>query len=585
MNDGTITIGTKVDTSGVDEGLNEIEAKVEKKDFTDKLSGKFDKLNSKFSSLGSVLGKAFKGLSGILKVLLGLALKIVGTILAVAPFITLIIGAVYVVSQAIDKVRKENTEIAQKVQYIVFVINQALAPAIEGVANFIAKVVNFVLNSVIKIIAYIGYIVKFLTGINIFKNAGIDKFQQSLQKADENTGNIKKNTGGVARNLKEARKQLAGFDEMNILSDTSSSGGTGGVNLGGLGGVGDLAQADFKLSEALDVNNIKIPQWLTDMMEFLTNPKQFLDPFTTFFKGTNFEFMGKGIADALNGVVDIFVGFQQFLIGVGETLIGIFTFNPEIIWDGIKKMVDGIGIILKGLIGIVVGVFETIVGAIAGVLKTIANFGYTYIVTPIVNAVKSLVTKIGSALSGIPNVFKTAFTNAKNKVASIWSNVSTLFSKGGKIFNGLKDGIVNTFKTIVNNLIKGINSVITKPFKELNKTLNGLRNTTILKQKPFKGLWKENPIPIPTIPTIKMAKGGIVNLPSRGVPLGNAIAGERGMEGVIPLTDSQQMALLGEAIGKYITINANITNTMNGRVLSRELQKIQNEEAFGSNRW
>ena len=55
-------------------------------------------------------------------------------------------------------------------------------------------------------------------------------------------------------------------------------------------------------------------------------------------------------------------------------------------------------------------------------------------------------------------------------------------------------------------------------------------------------------------------------------------------EGVIPLTDSQQMALLGEAIGRYITVNANIINTMNGRIISRELQKVQNESDFAYNR-
>ena len=82
----------------------------------------------------------------------------------------------------------------------------------------------------------------------------------------------------------------------------------------------------------------------------------------------------------------------------------------------------------------------------------------------------------------------------------------------------------------------------------------------------------------------KLASGGIINQPGRGVPIGSAVGGERGMEGVIPLTDSQQMALLGEAIGKYITINANITNTMNGRVISRELQKVQNESNFAYNR-
>jgi hypothetical protein len=51
----------------------------------------------------------------------------------------------------------------------------------------------------------------------------------------------------------------------------------------------------------------------------------------------------------------------------------------------------------------------------------------------------------------------------------------------------------------------------------------------------------------------------------------------------IPLTDSQQMALLGEAIGKYITVNATIVNSMNGRVLNRELQKIQNQSSFATN--
>lgn len=59
--------------------------------------------------------------------------------------------------------------------------------------------------------------------------------------------------------------------------------------------------------------------------------------------------------------------------------------------------------------------------------------------------------------------------------------------------------------------------------------------------------------------------------------------GERGAEGVIPLTDSQAMETLGEAIGRYITINANITNTMNGRVISRKIQQIIANKDFAYN--
>lgn len=80
-----------------------------------------------------------------------------------------------------------------------------------------------------------------------------------------------------------------------------------------------------------------------------------------------------------------------------------------------------------------------------------------------------------------------------------------------------------------------------------------------------------------------LATGGIINNPGAGVPLGLARGGEAGAEGVIPLTDTQAMETLGATIGKYITINANITNTMNGRVISREIKRISANDDFASN--
>lgn len=82
----------------------------------------------------------------------------------------------------------------------------------------------------------------------------------------------------------------------------------------------------------------------------------------------------------------------------------------------------------------------------------------------------------------------------------------------------------------------------------------------------------------------KLASGGIINTPGRGVPIVSAIGGERGKEGVIPLTDSQQMALLGEAIGKYITLNANIPVYVGNRQIAKEIRKINAENDFAYNR-
>jgi len=79
----------------------------------------------------------------------------------------------------------------------------------------------------------------------------------------------------------------------------------------------------------------------------------------------------------------------------------------------------------------------------------------------------------------------------------------------------------------------------------------------------------------------KLAVGGIINQPGRGVPL--AMGGERGAEGVIPLTDAQQMQRLGEAIGKYINVTAILNNYMNSRLISREVKQVQNEEEFAYN--
>lgn len=123
---------------------------------------------------------------------------------------------------------------------------------------------------------------------------------------------------------------------------------------------------------------------------------------------------------------------------------------------------------------------------------------------------------------------------------------------------GPVSGVINSFNALINKL-KGKSTV----------------EVTTKKKKSAKGAIVRFP---------KLAVGGVVNQPGRGVPIGGAITGERGAEGVIPLTDSQQMALLGEAIGRYITVNASITNTMNGRVISRELQKIQNDDNFAFNR-
>ena len=163
------------------------------------------------------------------------------------------------------------------------------------------------------------------------------------------------------------------------------------------------------------------------------------------------------------------------------------------------------------------------------------------------------------------------------------------------LFIGVKqilDGIIRIFKGDFKNGIslamRGIGNII---ISVLNTVINGF-NAFIL---PMRGLivaagkitgkkWTMNTIKIPRIP--RLAKGGIINQPGRGVPIGygQAIGGENRAEGVIPLTDSQQMALLGETIGKYVKINNVIDVNMDSRRINRILQNSSDRVNFASNK-
>ena len=81
-------------------------------------------------------------------------------------------------------------------------------------------------------------------------------------------------------------------------------------------------------------------------------------------------------------------------------------------------------------------------------------------------------------------------------------NLRGCFSKGGKIFLGVVDGIAGVFANVVNVIIRGINTVIAVPFNIVNGMLNTIKDVSIVGFKPFNKFWGYNPIGIPKIPTI-----------------------------------------------------------------------------------
>ena len=88
-----------------------------------------------------------------------------------------------------------------------------------------------------------------------------------------------------------------------------------------------------------------------------------------------------------------------------------------------------------------------------------------------------------------------------------------------------------------------------------------------------------------SLATVRLAKGGIINNPGRGVPLMGAIGGEAtgGAEGVVPLNNEQSMQIIGETIAKYVNINFTNTTLLDGKVLTRTTNKVINQNNFATN--
>lgn len=235
-----------------------------------------------------------------------------------------------------------------------------------------------------------------------------------------------------------------------------------------------------------------------------------------------------------------------------------------------------IGVVIS-FVGLLISAFfqlKDAIGVIANegqmILFGLKNWVFEKFVNPMANFFNTLwqgiVIGFEKAINGIKNTFNSVINFFKNIINTIVGLFKTIGTKVG-------DAIGGAFKTVVNGVLKAIETILNKPINAINKLLD------VINAVPGINLGK-----LPTFNLPRLAVGGIVNMPSRGVPIGGAIAGEAGAEGVIPLTNSQAMETLGQAIGKYVTINANITNTMNGRVISRELQKVNSSSDFAFNR-
>lgn len=204
-------------------------------------------------------------------------------------------------------------------------------------------------------------------------------------------------------------------------------------------------------------------------------------------------------------------------------------------WDeivaAVKKAVDAIVKWTTGLWNSIKDGVKKAWDFVTGILSTIGNWIKQKVIEPVAKFFTGLWDGFKNGASKAWEGVKAVFSKVADFFGSIfskaWEKVKAVFSVGGKIFDGIKDGIVNGFKTIVNAIIKGINKVVSIPFNAINKVLGRIRDIEILGISPF--TWVHT-FTVPQIPLL--ARGGVVD----GATL--AMIGEQGKEAVIPLENN-----------------------------------------------
>ena len=455
------------------------------------------------------------------------------------------------VRKIMSLVQQYNPQISADLEYMGYAIAQIFLPIAQKLVSILYTILN-----------YVNAIMTAWFGINLFSNSGVKNFQK------------------ISKNAKEINKSLAGFDEMNILQDNNSSSP-------------NSATPSMDLSEGMQGAVPTWLQWIVDNKELIL----------TILGGIGAAILA--IKLGLSGIQGLGIGMM--IVGIISTIQNLIKYLQDPSWDNFGKIITSIGVAILGL-GLIIGNVPLIIAAaiviIVGLIvsnweniKNVFQKGIDWLTNlqeKVMNWFMGNLDSIGDKFGVIGQLiigiivqtFNYVVEVIKGSINIVISVFDGLYTGIKQIFDGIimifkgdfKNGFISIGKGILNILIGIINGFISG----LNTILYPIRGLISSAGKILGKSWTISSVSIPKIPLL--ATGGIVDLPRRGVNIGGAIAGEAGAEGVIPLTDPRAMETLGETIGRYITINANIPVSVGNRQIARVIRQINTESDFAFNR-
>lgn len=305
----------------------------------------------------------------------------------------------------------------------------SFSTAFAPILDFIVPALNAMINAIASALAWIGQLAAALGGKSSFVKA--KKTQEDYAASLKKTGSAAKEAG------KDAKKALAPFDELNVLTDKDSSGGGGG---------GASVTDPSEMFETVEIDS-KITS-LVDRMK---------DAFSNFLSWAQENF-GPSFQRVWEDMLPNIEEFQSILAGIWGDLGSLAGpleewFNTDFV-ALLQQFIETSGQILNGLFDSFNMIFSDIWNLV--VFPILSNFittGLPMLTQFATQSLDALGVLFGVVKDVFDRIWKDAVAPALELLAKIWTDCVDSLAKvwdeyGEPIFESLKEAFSGTGETL-----------------------------------------------------------------------------------------------------------------------------------------
>ena len=457
-------------------------------------------------------------------------------------------------------------------------ILSALAPAIKVVSNVLA----FFINKIAQAVQWISAFFSLLTGGSKGASTVADNMASitsGIGSAGSGAGALESGLAGATKQAEKLKRATASFDELNKVTDNSSSSGgssgSAGAGAGVSGGVGGFSLDTTGFDDGLNKSSEKVEAFANKVKDAVSAVKDFFQPAINAIKtvvtdvidgaSSAWKKNGKPFLDEakkmISGIKDTVKSFWDITL---KPIIDLIVKEAGKLWkNNLKPLWDNVCDAVLSISTDVLALWNT-------TLKPVVDWISKKVFSTIKTVATNIVTKLSEAIATITDVINSVVTVAKGVVKFIsgvftgdwkkaWNGVKTIF-KG--VFDGLwavAKAPLNLIIGAINTVVKGIVGAVNTAIKAINKL-----NIKVPDWVPSIG-GKQFGFNIKTITATqipKLATGGIVT----SSILANI--GERGKEAVLPLENNTEwMDILAEKIANRNSAPTKVVISLDGKEL------------------